>query len=119
MKFRLMKTCVGEFDTDRERRRIRQAFKDRPAVQKRLHKLMDAIEAQDWVGASEQLCSKWWSGRDESLECPRLEFIGLLGVPYGGFGLMASYDDLVMAMRREPAGGLDCWPDYKVEKVST
>ena len=106
MKLLVTKTCKGILDTGRERKRITGAFNDRPATMKKLLELMDAIEAGNWPLARKLLESKWWQGRDEELECPRAEFVGLLdlkeidkpGEPAWGFDTFGSYCELVYAM---------------------
>jgi hypothetical protein len=113
MKLQIQKTCSGVIDTSKERKRIKEAFVDRPYTQKMLDKLMDAIEAQDWESAYKQLESKWWNGRDKEYECPRLEFVGILDFDIKtvfGLDVHGSYADLVWAMHHYPE-------NYEVSKV--
>lgn len=56
MKFLVTKTCQGVMDTENERHRINEAFKNEPEIRKRLLLLMDAIEARQWKKRIE--CSK-------------------------------------------------------------
>lgn len=120
MKLLVTKTCVGVLDTDRERKRIAEAFKDDTETQKKLTELMDAIEALDWKKARNLLESKWWQGRDKEQECPRAEFLGMLNLkdpenpnhPARGFDTWAGYDELVFVMT-EPINS----KSYKVENV--
>lgn len=117
MKLLLTKIAQGVIDTDRERRRIEKAFKKDPETRKRLNLLMDAIEAGHWKKADKMLSSRWWQGRDSKMECPRLEFVGMLdlqnpemlGHPADGFNCWASYRDLVWQMtgKSEP-GAAKC-----------
>lgn len=120
MRLVITKTCRGVIDTQYERERIKKAFRRDPETRKRLTALMDAIEALDWPKAMKLLKDKWWRGRDERMECPRVEFVGLLhvqnpvkhGHPAFGFDQWASYLDLVciMARKRLPGGAqLEIW----------
>ena len=120
MKLLVTKTCVGVLDTDRERKRIAEAFKDDPEAMGKLTELMDAIEALDWKLAKKLLASKWWQGRDPEQECHRAEFLGMLNLkdpedpklPAMGFDTFASFDELVFVMT-EPIHA----KRYKVEEI--
>lgn len=114
MKMLLTKVCQGVVDTDRERLRIKKAFRNDPETRLHLTRLMDAIEAGQWKKAQRMLDGKWWSGRDRKCECPRLEFVGMLdlanpkkpGHPASGFDNWAGYAHLVYVMsRRQEVGG--------------
>ena len=106
MMLKITKTYQGLVDTDRERRRIKKAFRNDPTTRRKLTKLMDAIESQNWKLANKLLNDKWWQGRDRKLECPRAEFIGLFDAmdvknPKSlavGFDPFCSYSDLVHAI---------------------
>jgi len=78
MKMTIQKCSEFTIDTGKERKRINKAFKRNKTIQKKLLKLMDLIEGEKWQAAEEFLDSKWWAGRDKEMECPRLEFVGLL-----------------------------------------
>lgn len=99
MKMVIQKTELFEIDTSGERKRIDEAFNDRPATQKKLHKLMDLVEQQEWAAAEAELESKWWCGRDAKCECPRLEFVGMLNSRLDSWD---TYADLVWKMTRYP-----------------
>jgi len=102
-KMTIQKTCTAVIDIEKERKRINEAFSDRPQTRNHLNKLMDFIEAQAWDKAYKELESKWWEGRDAKLECPRLEFVGLLDfLENEGFDHLTGYADLVWAFARMP-----------------
>ena len=69
-------------------------------TQKKLLKLMDLVEKQKWDEAEAELNSKWWRGRDKNLECPRLEFVGLLNSE--GADNWDSYINLIWKMNNNP-----------------
>lgn len=106
MKIHIKKISEGIIDTDRERRRIKNSFKDDAVAQRKLTELIDAVELMDWSLARKLLESKWWQGDDKELGCPRVEFLGNLGtmdiynpdIPASGFDFWASYGDLIIAM---------------------
>jgi hypothetical protein len=113
MRLMITKTCYGMVDTAIERKRISKAFRRDPETRKRLTKLMDAIEAGEWRKAERMLTGRWWSGRDKKMECPRIEFVGMLdlqnpavpGHPAAGFDSWANYADLVAAKMRTQTPG--------------
>ena len=80
MKLTLTKTATITIDIDRERARINKTFRGKyyKETRKRLHSLMDLIEAQKWKAAYKALEGKWWQGEDKKYEFSRLEFIGLV-----------------------------------------
>jgi hypothetical protein len=100
MKMTIQKSYEFTVDTAKERRRIFDAFGDRPETLKKLMHLMDLIDAEKWEEAQKELDSKWWRGRDEDLECPRQEFIGLLDAE--GIDPWTSYSDLIWRMHSRP-----------------
>lgn len=113
MKMLLTKVCLGVINTDRERLRIKKAFRNEPETRRRLTLLMDAIDAGQWKKARRMLDSKWWHGRDRKRECPRLEFVGRLdltnpnklGHLASGFENWVGYAHLVYVMScRQEAG---------------
>ena len=89
---------VFTIDTSKERKRISKAFRSKyhKETKKKLTKLMDLIEGQEWEKAMEELCGKWWKGYDEKGEHPRLEFVGMLNKVESG--RWVTYTDLVMWM---------------------
>jgi len=101
MKITIQKTSIFTFNTQEERKRINECFKDKPLMHKKLLKLMDLIEAEKWVEASNELESKWWMGRDKEQECPRLEFIGMLEAD-GDIDTWTTYDNLIWNMVNYP-----------------
>ncbi len=109
MKLLVTKTCQGVVDTDKERKRIKKAFRNDPETRQQLTLLMDAIEAGEWEKADKMLEGQWWNGRDKRQECPRLEFVGMLdmanpeqpGHPAHGWDHWAGYIDLVYVMSRK------------------
>lgn len=115
MKLLIKKVCQGVLNTGAERVRIARAFKNSPETQKRLLKLMDAIEAQDWKKAGLLLADKWWRGRDKKSECPRQEFLGMLNLadpkrpksPAVGFDHWARYGNLIYVMASKQKGGAE------------
>jgi len=100
MKMTIQKTSEFTIDTAKERKRINNAFVDRPLTQKKLLKLMDLVEQEKWKHALKELESKWWLGRDKDQECPRLEFVGLLKSE--GTNHWDSYIDLILRMNACP-----------------
>ena len=94
MRLTIQKSYVFVVDTAKERKRINEAFAG--TTKKKLLKLMDLVEAQKWKEAEAELDSKWWHGRDEELECSRLEFIGLLNAK--GACSWDSYINLIWTM---------------------
>jgi len=92
----IQKSFEFTIDTAKERRRINEGFKDNPETQKKLLQLMDLVEAEKWEEAERTLNDEWWDGRDEEQECPRLEFVGLLGSE--GIDPWTSYAQLIWYM---------------------
>jgi len=105
MKIQIQKTVQTIIDTGFERKRIKKAFAKDKVTQKKLNKLMDLVEAQDWNKALKELQSKWWQGRDKECECPRYEFLGMLDPDRNGgvFNSWASYGDLILAFADNPS----------------
>jgi hypothetical protein len=101
MKITIQKSITFTVDTGKERKRIKLCFKNRPQTMKKLLKLMDLVEAEKWEAAEAELEGKWWSGRDAKLECPRLEFVGMLESGIDSFG-WDTYANLVWRMVRHP-----------------
>jgi len=122
MKFLIIKTCQGVFDTEIERQRIRVAFRRDKETRRSLLTLMDAIEAGQWKKAYRMLESKWWQGYDKKVHCPRLELVGGIALEVPGIpGQMSEvlpnwsgYDQLVYAMFHAQENGIN---KYTVEKV--
>ena len=102
MKMTLQKIATITFDTSIERKRIAKAFRNRKDIRVKLDKLMDLIEQEKWEEALSELQSKWWSGRDDKDECPRLEYVGLIHHPSPHFSNWMSYIDLVINMCDSP-----------------
>jgi hypothetical protein len=103
-------------DIDAERIRINNVFKGKKykETKERLHALMDAIEDEKWQKAYDMLEGEWWNGRDEKLECPRVEFIGspaldMKNEDIGMFEMWASYADVVCYFVNHPK-------NYKIVK---
>lgn len=97
MKITIEKTAQLVIDTSKERKRIDQAWRGHKdgTIRKKLHKLMDLIEAGKWEAAVEELDSKWWCGYDNEAECPRHEFIGKVQANSLFFDNYMNYMDLV------------------------
>ena len=121
MRLLITKTFQGVLDTERERQRIKKAFRRDPETRRHLTLFMDAIEDGDWKKANRMLSSKWWQGRNKKMECPRLEFVGMLdlqnpkmpGHPADGFDHWSGYQDLAYVMtHQKKVGG-----KYMVEKI--
>ena len=104
MKMSITKNATLEFDTAVERKSINKSFRGKHYVETRqkLLKLMDLIESQQWKKAAKELDGKWWSGRDEKMECPRLEFVGTIRNMSPFFSSWMSYADVVFAMAMYP-----------------
>jgi hypothetical protein len=102
MKITMEKTIQFTFDTSKERKRIEKCFnvKGSKTVYKKLMKLMDLIEAEEWEKANNELESDWWRGRDKEQECSRLEFVGLLEGE--GIADWTSYANLVWRLANFP-----------------
>lgn len=103
MQMTIRKVVNGVIDFDRERLRIKKAFRKDKSTRDHLNRLMDLIEAQKWQQAEKELQKKWWKGRDKRLECPRGEFIGVVDfIKNEGFDVWGNYADLVYAFVRRP-----------------
>jgi len=102
MKMVIQKSFAYEVDTGKERQRINRSFKRNKTIQKKLLKLMDLVEQQKWAEAEAELDSKWWCGRDKELECPRLEFIGMLHSESPEADSWDTYIQLICRMNRHP-----------------
>lgn len=105
MKITIEKTATMTIDTNSERKRISNAFRRDKITREKLYKLMDLIEACKWGKAAKELESKWWKGRDQKLECPRLEFVGLVEDINGTspfFSTWSTYADLVYSFINYP-----------------
>ena len=98
MKMTIQKTYKFTIDTAAERKRINKCFEDRKEIRDKLLQLMDLVEAEKWEEAERTLNDEWWNGRDEDLECPRVEFIGLLNAE----GSWDTYANLIWRMVRCP-----------------
>ena len=112
MKFKFEKHAELIIDTSIERRRIDKAFskKKDQEIKIKLHELMDLVENCKWAEALKTIESEWWQGRDKEMECPRLEFIGLIKHTSWFFDNHMDYIDLILNMND--------YPDvYKVSKV--
>ena len=101
MKLTVQKTYTAIIDTFYERERINKAFQNDPTAKKKLLRLIDFVERQEWEKAKKLLESKWFRGRDSELGCPREEFVGMLFNRIGevpvGFDSLVSYSHLVNA----------------------
>ena len=95
MKITIEKTAQITIDTSVERKRINKAFKDDKITRQKLHELMDLIENEQWEKAGQELEGSWWQGRDEKLECPRLEFVGMIHSDSPFFSSWITYEDLI------------------------
>lgn len=110
MKLVIEKTATLLVDTSIERKRINKAFKQDPTIQKKLNKLLDMVENQQWKLAAKEVDSKWWRSYDNKHGCHRLEFIGLINTRSNVFfanGL--NYMDLIYSFTNYPK-------NYKVLK---
>ena len=107
MKLTIQKSFEFVVDTSLERKRIEKAFKTDKDTRDHLILLMDLIEGGCWKEAKAELEGKWWDGYDKELECPRVEFIGMLRCTSEHVNTMASYVDLIYAM-------VDCPHIYKL-----
>lgn len=111
MKITIEKTAQLTIDTALERKRINKAFKDDKETRQHLHELMDLVENYEWEKACKQLEGKWWQGRDEKQECPRLEFVGMIVTDSPFFSSWMTYIDLIANFQHYPK-------NYKVIKTT-
>ena len=102
MKLVIQKSFEFVVNTAYERARIEKAFKKDNVTRGKLTLLMDLIEAGFWQGAKAELEGEWWNGRDKRLECPRLEFIGLVKCNHPHIDRWMSYRELVYAIDDSP-----------------
>jgi len=102
MQLVIQKSFEFVVNTASERARIKKAFKNDKVTRSKLTLLMVLIETGCWQSAKEELEGKWWNGRDKRLECPRLEFIGLVNCNHPHIDPWISYRELVYAMADSP-----------------
>ena len=102
MKFIVRKTVTFAVDTASEHARIKRAFRSDPVTQKKLNEFMDLIEARNWEKALTELAGTWWQGRDDKMECPRMEFIGMIKHTSPYIDHWLTYADLAEDMYAHP-----------------
>lgn len=102
MKLLFEKKVSITIDTDVERKRIAKAFKNNKETRDKLNQLMDLIEAGKWKDAEKELDGDWWQGYDERLECPRLEFVGMIKHDSLHLNRWFNYMDLILLVAEYP-----------------